>query len=370
MAKSKKKQWRNLPTHQRSDEEAHQRGGEALRSASQRWRDRVDAEEEGALARRYDPADWADYPLGTVLNMRSGHHYVRLDGRDDVVDLRVKGSLKEGIRATTTVVAPGDRVHVSLYDEGGGLIVFVLPRERALSRPDPFRRHLQDVIVANVDQLLIVTSVGGPSFWPELVDRYLVYAEYHALVPLIVVNKIDQVDDDALQPIRALYGDQLGYALLFTSAEDDEGIEALGEALRGHISVVAGLSGVGKSSLLNLVEPTLQLRVGDVSDHYGGDGQHTTTTTTLHPLSGGGYVADTPGVRGFGLWDIEPAELDYFFVDFRDWLGQCKFSDCTHHHEPKCAIKAAVERGDIAQSRYDSFLTLYDETDPAHERPY
>ena len=368
MAKSKKGNWRNTPAHERAESDVKSK--EQLRSADARWRDRVNAEEDGVFQAEYTPEMYVGFPLGTVLNMRSGHHYVKMDDSGEIVDASVKGSLKDGIRSFTTVAAPGDRVHVERYPDGNGLIVAVAPRKTMLSRPDPFRRHLQDVIVANVDQLVIVSSVGGPSFWSELVDRYLVYAEYYTLEPLLVVNKADKANEDEVAPIRALYEEKLGYPLLLTSVKTGEGIEALRERISTHWNVVAGLSGVGKSSLLNVVQSDLKLRVGDVSEHYGGDGQHTTTSTTLHPLVGGGYVADTPGIRGFGLWDLEPAELDFYFIDFRPFLGQCKFSDCTHHHEPKCAIKEAVERGDIAQTRYDSFLTLYEETNPAHERPY
>ena len=368
MAKSKKKSWRNLPTHERADIESHT-GKERLSGAVSRWRERLEREEAQGEP-DYDPEAYAEFPLGTVLTMRSGHHTTLMDETGETLDLRVKGSLKDGVRTQTTVVAPGDRVHVERYAEGGGLIVAVVPRRSTLSRPDPFRRHLEDVIVANVDQVVIVSSVGGPAFWPELVDRYLVYAEYHELAPLMVLNKSDLATEAEIAPIRVLYEAQLGVPMLLTSAESGEGIEALREALAGHVSVVAGLSGVGKSSLLNRVQPGLRLRVGQVSEYHGGEGQHTTTVTTLYPLDTGGFIADTPGIRGFGLWDMEPAELDYHFLDFRPFLGQCRFSDCTHHNEPKCAIVAAVERGEIARSRYDSFLVLYDETDPAHERHY
>lgn len=365
MAKPKKKDWRNLTLQERL--EADIREKEQLSDRVSRWRERVDEEIEEEV---YDPSKFEDYPLGTVINMRSSHHYVRLEQTGEVVDCMVPGNLKRGVRNTTTVVAPGDKVHIERLEDGNGLIVEIVPRNSTLSRPDPYRSHLEDIIVANLDQVLIVSSVGGPAFWPELLDRYLVYCEYYELKAVPIVNKIDLVDPEKLEPIRNLYQDQLGYEILFTSAETGAGIDRLKESMADRISVIVGLSGVGKSSLLNGIQPDLNLKVQSVNETFGGEGKHTTRTVILHHLDIGGFVADTPGIRAFGLWDLTPEEVDYYFIEFRDYIGGCKFSDCTHHHEPKCAIREAVENGEIAESRYKSFLVLFEETDPAMERPF
>ena len=369
--RGKSKKFRNLSHRDRFDEDRlidrDIRDTEQLRGRQGRWRERVNEDEPEF---EYKPEEWAAYPTGTVLRMLSSHHYIRMDESSEIVDAKVRGVLKHGIRSTTTVVAPGDRVHVETLEDGVALIVAIVPRTTSLSRPDPTRPHLEDVIVANVEQVIIVSSVGGPAFWPELVDRYLVFAEYYQLEPLIVINKIELGDPEELEAIRRLYETDLGYRIIFTSADQGTGIDRLIEAMRGRSNVIVGLSGVGKSSLINCIEPGLSLRVQSVNEAYGGEGKHTTRGTTLHPLEIGGFVADTPGIRSFGLWDLTPEEVDYYFREFRPFIRTCQFSDCTHHHEPGCAILNAVEEGVINESRYKSFTVLFDETDPAHERPF
>ncbi len=373
MAKrTKRRSWRNYRHEDRFDQDEIDKNvfdTEQLRTRVSRWRERLQELEEAGEP-DYTPEAFADYPRGVVLNMRSGHHYVRLDDTGEVVDSTVRGVLKLGVRNTTTVAAPGDKVHIERQSDGSGLIRVIVPRTTALSRPDPVRPHLQDLIVTNVDQLIIVSSVGGPSFWPELVDRYLVFAEYYELEPLIVINKADQAAPGELEALQALYHGQLGYRTLITSTTTGQGVDALQALMKDRSNVVTGLSGVGKSSLLNAIQPGLNLLVRPVNVTYGGEGTHTTRTTTLHPLDFGGFVADTPGIRSFGIWNMTPEEVDYYFVEFRPLLDRCRFTDCTHHHEPGCAILAAVESGEVSESRYKSFVILYAETNPAAERPF
>jgi ribosome biogenesis GTPase len=233
----------------------------------------------------------------------------------------------------------------------------IWPRRSALTRPDVFYGHLQQVVVANADQLLVVASWRQPHFWPELVDRYLIAAQRSGLKAVLCVNKIDLAEDRAacekqLQPFR-----RLGYDLLFTSAVTGEGIAGLQERLQGQITVLAGLSGVGKSSLLAAVQPGLELRVGQVSDW--GDGRHTTTQVRLIELEAGGYVADTPGIREFGLSGLRRSELAQFYPEIATAARHCRFADCAHLSEPGCAIPAAVQQGRVSAMRYQSYCSIY-----------
>jgi ribosome biogenesis GTPase len=212
------------------------------------------------------------------------------------------------------------------------------------------------MLVANVDLLVIVTSAAEPRLKPNLIDRLLVTAERAEIRPVICINKIDLVDAAELMPLVGVYG-QLGYEVLLVSAATGVGIERLRRRLAGAESVVTGQSGVGKSSLLNAVEPGLDRRVQTVSEENQ-KGKHTTTTAELIPFSFGGYVVDTPGIRQFQLWDVIAEEVSGYFRELRPYVSRCRFPDCTHTHEEDCAVKDAVADGWIDTRRYESYVQI------------
>ena len=269
------------------------------------------------------------------------------------------------------VVAAGDRVwfrpesssEPNADGEGEGIIERVEPRYGVLSRTS---RARQQLIAVNVDQILIVASAAEPRIKPHLIDRYLVTCERAGIRPLLVINKIDLVEPSDLMPLVGVYS-QLGYEVLLLSATTGQGVAQLREKLAGKETAFTGQSGVGKSSLLNVIDPNLELRVRTISSDSQ-KGRHTTTTAELYPIelpgepSGGGrraYVVDTPGIRQFQLWDVIPEEVAGFYRDLRPYVSHCRYPDCTHTHEDFCAVKDAVADGWIDNRRYESYLKLH-----------
>jgi ribosome biogenesis GTPase len=290
--------------------------------------------------------------LGRVLRVQGLISIVR-DEQGAVFQCATRRLLKTLATDQRHVVAAGDVVWFRPEGTAEGIIERVEPRRGLISRTSRGRQH---VLVANVDQLIIVTSAAEPRIKPNLIDRLLVTAEKSGIRPVICINKIDLIEPADLMPLVGVYA-QLGYGVLFVSASTGFGVERLRAQLAGAESVVSGQSGVGKSSLLNAVEPGLHLRVQTVSEETQ-KGRHTTTTAELIPLSFGGYVVDTPGIRQFQLWDVIPEEVAGYFRELRPYVSRCRFPDCTHTHESDCAVKDAVADGWIDARRYESYVQI------------
>lgn len=255
------------------------------------------------------------------------------------------------------VLAVGDRVLFRPVPATGvneGVIERVEPRRGSICRTSRGRRQ---ILVTNVDQVLIVASAAEPRLKPNLIDRLLVTAEKSGIRPIVCLNKVDLVEPASLEPLVGVYA-QMGYRVLLLSAKTEFGIARLLRLLKDRESVVVGQSGVGKSSLLNALDDTLQLRVAPVSSDTE-KGRHATAAAQLLPLTFGGYIVDTPGVRQFQLWDVIPEEVAGFFRDLRPYVSYCKFPDCTHFHEADCAVKDAVADGRLDERRYESYRGLF-----------
>lgn len=294
---------------------------------------------------------------GTVLRARSSFYTVAVDG-GAIVEARLRGRVKQE-RATSDLAVIGDRVRLVRNADGTGAIEAVEPRHSRFSRrqPGPRGSWREDVMVANLDLVVAVFAVADPPPNPRLIDRFLVVAAHNETEAILVANKTDLPTGTDARAVFEPYR-RIGYDVLYTSAKSGDGVVDLGALLTGRLSLVTGPSGVGKSSLLNALQPGLRLATADVSASLH-KGRHTTSVAELHPLHGGGHVADTPGIRELGLWQIPPDELAWCFVEFRAHLGgQCGFNDCSHLHEPRCAVRAAVEAGQISASRYDSYRRL------------
>ena len=292
--------------------------------------------------------------VGTVVENHGALFDVLVDGR--VVRCLLRGKLKKDKRRQVAPIAAGDRVELALLEDGRGVIERVLPRQSDLSRRAAGAEPLQQILVANVDQAVIVFAAAEPRPDLFMLDRFLVAAVAAGLERLVVINKADLVDGGLARAQFAVYR-QCGFRVLFTSAVSGEGVEPLKEALTDRRSVICGPSGVGKSSLLNTIAPGLRLRVGDVGD-ITHKGRHTTSSIAFLQLPFGGWVADTPGLRQLGFWQVDPEHVLAAFPDVQPHLGRCHYSNCTHRHEQGCALLAAVESREVDGRRLRSYLQM------------
>jgi len=287
-----------------------------------------------------------------IIKAQSG--FFTVETSQGFIVCQLRGKLKQG-RAKGDIAAIGDTVQITVLQDGSGVIEEVEERKRAIVRLDPRPQgDYQQVLLANPDQAVFVFACAHPDPRLRMLDRFLVIAEKQMIPAVIIANKIDLLDDP--KDIFGLY-EEIGYRVLYTSTKTGRGIEDLKSALAGKISAFAGPSGAGKSSLLNAMQPGLGLAVSEISKAMN-KGKHTTVTRQLFPLEGGGYVADTPGWKSLALWDTEPEEIDGYFPELRKLVQHCQFNDCTHTHEPGCAVRRALEEGKIHQERYESYLRL------------
>lgn len=294
---------------------------------------------------------------GTVLRARSGFYTVSTES--GTFECQLRGRLKRE-RQSVDLVVIGDRVTFTPLGAAEGTIEEVAPRRSRFSRRQPGGRGAwkEDLMVANLDQLVVVFACADPVPHPRMLDRFLVIAEHNQVDTLIVANKLDLCGPQAAEALFGSY-ERIGYPVLYASARAGQGMAEVRERLAGRISLVAGPSGVVKSTLLNAVHPGFNLAIGPVSEALH-KGRHTTTLAELLPVDGpmGGHVADSPGLRQMGLWQIPPDELAWCYRDLRPYLGECRFADCSHGPEPGCAITAAVANGAVSAARHDSYRRL------------
>jgi ribosome biogenesis GTPase len=314
-------------------------------------------EKSSVLLRALSGRDFVSQVLQQGLIVKAQSGFFTVETAQGFVICQLRGKLKQG-RATGDIAAIGDKVWVTILADGSGVIEEVEERKRAIVRLDPMPQgDYQQVLLANPDQAVFVFACAHPNPKLRMLDRFLVIAEKQNIPPVIVANKIDLVEN--AKEIFGLY-ESIGYRVLYTSTKSGVGIEKLRSALTGPaapVSAFAGPSGVGKSSLLNALQPGLGLAVNEISKAMN-KGKHTTVTRELFPLEGGGYVADTPGWKSLALWDTEPEEIDGYFPELRELVQHCQFNDCTHTHEPGCAVRRALDEGKIHPQRYESYLRL------------
>jgi len=305
---------------------------------------------------------------GIVFRHTGSHYMVKCDGCKGLIDCVVRGKLRLKASTTTNPIAVGDRVEVALQNEKEGIITAIAPRKNYIIRKATNLSREAHVIAANVDCAYLITTIAYPTNRLEFIDRFLVTCEAYKVPARLIVNKIDLYNEEemeALQHFKKIYSPC--YEIMEISAKTGLNVHLLREDLRGKLCLFSGSSGVGKSSLINALDPSLELRVGDISSYHL-KGMHTTTFYEAFELSTGGYVIDTPGIKGFGLVDVEKEEIYHFFPEIFKHADDCKFKPCSHTHEPQCAVIDAVERGAIAPERYDSYLKLLEDDDSKYRK--
>lgn len=300
---------------------------------------------------------------GLVIKNTGSWYTVKTDD-GNIVDSKIKGNFRlKGIRSTNPV-AVGDRVEIIRNQEGTAFISSIEDRRNYIVRKSQNLSKQSHIIAANVDQAFLVVTIDHPQTSTTFIDRFLASAEAYSVPVTLVFNKTDLLEGEELEYQKMMINlyETVGYDCMAISAENGDGVEALVEKLHGKTTLLSGNSGVGKSTLINRIVPGANLRTSEISDSHN-TGMHTTTFSEMIELDGGGYIIDTPGIKGFGSFDMEPEEITSYFKDIFNFSKNCRFNNCTHTHEPGCAVLKAVEDHYIAQSRYQSYLSMLNDKD-------
>lgn len=305
---------------------------------------------------------------GIVVKSTGSWYNVKLEN-GDVVEARIQGKFRiQGIRSTNPV-AVGDLVTIKQDENLNNVITEIADRKNYIVRKSINLSKHSHIIAANIDQAILIVTISQPKTTTGFIDRFLISAEAYHIPTILVFNKIDiynKVELDELKTLMNIYT-KIGYQCIAVSALNNENLEAIKDILKNKTSVVSGHSGVGKSTLLNTIEPTLDLKTSTISEMHE-QGKHTTTFAEMFDLSFGGYIIDTPGVKAFGLIDFDKADLSHYFLEMRAILDHCQYSNCQHINEPKCAVKDAVAKNEIADFRYNNYLSMYNDDEEENYR--
>lgn len=299
---------------------------------------------------------------GVVVKNTGSWYSVMDETTGRVVACKIKGKFRLGEIRTTNPISVGDRVDVQINDNEDAVITHIHERKNYIIRRSSNLSKEGHVIAANIDQAFLVVTLDFPKTSVEFIDRFLLTSEAYHIPASIILNKIDRYDESYASMLAEFHNiyDMAGYDIVEVSARSGVNIDEIKRRMKGRTTLFAGNSGVGKSTLINAIDPTLELRTGEISDYHN-RGKHTTTFSEMFPLAEGGFLIDTPGIKGFGLVDIENEEVCRYFPDIFAYAPRCQYYNCTHTHEPSCAVREAVEAGKIHESRYMSYLKILDE---------
>ena len=309
---------------------------------------------------------------GLVIRNTGSWYTVKIDGTDNTVEAKVKGNFRlKGIRSTNPI-AIGDKVEFIPQPDGTALISAIDDRKNYIIRKATNLSKQSHIIAANLDQCFLIVTVAQPETSTTFIDRFLATAEAYRVPVVLVFNKIDVLNDEEQEYLNSMIDlyEYVGYKCLKVSAKTGTGVDAVAEELKGKVTLLSGNSGVGKSTLINNLFPDLNLKTSEISDAYN-TGKHTTTFSEMYPIGNDGYIIDTPGIKGFGTFNMEREEVGHYFKEIFRISEDCRFNNCTHTHEPGCAVRQAVENHDISESRYTSYLSmLEDGTEDKYRQGY